>query len=120
MRAGALLRHGKFRLRVDYGGTVSIVVTTEAVTVDYKHRPIHEKAPNRRADVQLKDISKTKGTAAKDRVRAPAPAPRINMVSKTARRYLFDKVVKRQRKTPEGVARHAHQKTITADGTASC
>jgi hypothetical protein len=46
MRAGAIPRHGKFRLRVDCCGTVSIVVTTEAVTVNYKHRPIHEKAPS--------------------------------------------------------------------------
>jgi Tfp pilus assembly protein PilV len=56
MCAGAIPTHGKFRLRVDCGGTVSIVVTTEAVTVDYKHRPLHEKAPNRRVDNQLKDI----------------------------------------------------------------
>jgi hypothetical protein len=56
MHAGEISRYGKFRLRVDWGGTISIVVTTEAVTVDYKHRPIHEKAPNRRVDNQLKDI----------------------------------------------------------------
>jgi hypothetical protein len=55
-RAGAIPRHGKFRFRVDCRGMVSIVVTTEAVTVDYKHRPIHKKAPNRRVDNQLKDI----------------------------------------------------------------
>jgi hypothetical protein len=55
-RDGAIPRQGNPRTRVDCGGSVSILVTTRSVTIDYKHGPIHKKAPCRAVDERLKEI----------------------------------------------------------------
>jgi hypothetical protein len=59
-RPGRILRNGQPRIRVDCGGSISIAVTTDGIGIDYKHRPIHQKAAVQRADEKLKEIIQSK------------------------------------------------------------
>jgi hypothetical protein len=57
---GRILRHSNPRIRVDCGGSIAISVTTGGISIDYKHRPIHQKAAVQRVDEDLKQIIRTK------------------------------------------------------------
>jgi hypothetical protein len=47
-------------IRVDCGGSVGISVTTDGIGINYKHRPIHQRAAVRRVGEELKDLIRTK------------------------------------------------------------
>jgi hypothetical protein len=59
-RPGRTPRQGNSRMRVDCGGSIAISVTTDGIGINYKHRPIHQRAAVRRVDEALKDIIRTK------------------------------------------------------------
>jgi hypothetical protein len=59
-RPGRIPRQGNPRIRVDCGGSITISVTTDGIGINYKHRPIHQRAAVRRVHEALKDIIRTK------------------------------------------------------------
>ncbi|KAA8894024.1 hypothetical protein FN846DRAFT_1002154 [Sphaerosporella brunnea] len=56
-------------MRVNYGGSIAISVTTDGIGINYKHRPIHQRAAVWRVDKGLKDIIRTKQFASAHELR---------------------------------------------------
>ncbi|KAA8892729.1 hypothetical protein FN846DRAFT_1009743 [Sphaerosporella brunnea] len=73
-RPGRIPRQGNSRMRVDCGGSIAISVTTDGIGINYKHRPIHQRAAVRRIDEELKDIIRTKQFASARELRRYLPA----------------------------------------------